>query len=80
MSEKRKLVIDTNILISGIFWGGKPFKLLELWMSRKVEVYITPEILEEYLEVILRVSGDQKLANKWEAAIVKNSKITSNLK
>ena len=52
------VVIDTNILISGIFWKGKPYKILELWMKNEFDLIITQEILTEYIEVIYERRGN----------------------
>lgn len=43
-----KIVIDTNIIASAIFFGGKPGELVRLLMQDKLEVYVSPEIIEEY--------------------------------
>ena len=51
-----RIVLDTNILISGIFWTGAPKKILALWDSEFFDVYTSPEILEEYKEIIQRKS------------------------
>ena len=32
-----KIVIDTNVLVSGIFFGGKPGKLLQMVAGRELE-------------------------------------------
>jgi predicted nucleic acid-binding protein len=50
-----KAVVDTNILISGIFWGGKPGILLGHWRSGNLTMLATVDILEEYLRVIAKV-------------------------
>ena len=58
-----RIVIDTNILISGVFFRGKERDLLELWFSGKFNVICTEEIFEEYLEVLTRFtvkSGENK--------------------
>lgn len=50
-----KVVIDTNVLISGLLSSaGSPAYIIDLWVSNKFTVFITSEILEEYLSVILR--------------------------
>jgi putative PIN family toxin of toxin-antitoxin system len=46
-----KVVIDTNVLISGVFFGGMPSRVLETWRDRKIELVVSPEILEEYRRV-----------------------------
>ena len=46
-----KIVIDTNVLISGIFWSGPPSKILHAWQQEKFELALTPQIFEEYQRV-----------------------------
>ena len=31
-----KIVLDTNVLVSGIFWGGPPSKILEAWHDQGI--------------------------------------------
>ena len=45
-----KLVVDTNVFISGIFFTGPPHEILNAWRRGKVELVASPEILEEYRE------------------------------
>ena len=47
-----RIVLDTNVLISGIFFGGIPGHLVDAWLDQRFIVYMTPLIYEEYLEVI----------------------------
>ena len=49
-----KIVCDTNILISGILFGGKPREILRLCSSGTVVNFISPDILKEVEEVLLR--------------------------
>jgi putative PIN family toxin of toxin-antitoxin system len=49
-----KVVLDTNVLISGILFGGNPRKILELAIQRKIDAYISPPIFTEFKEVLLR--------------------------
>ena len=46
-----KIVIDTNIVISGIFFGGLPRKILEAAADGKIQAIASNEILEEYEKV-----------------------------
>jgi predicted nucleic acid-binding protein len=32
-----KIVIDTNVILSGIFWKGPPEKILRLWDKMKTD-------------------------------------------
>ncbi len=43
----RKVLLDTNIYISAILFGGKPRKILEDLISEKMIGYVSDSILEE---------------------------------
>jgi len=45
-----KVVIDTNIYISAIFWGGKPRKVIELGRSGHIWIFTSVEIEKEIEE------------------------------
>jgi len=47
-----KVVLDTNVLISGIFFAGPPGRILDAWSDNRVQVAASPEILEEYCRVV----------------------------
>ena len=47
-----RIVVDTNVVASGIFFGGKPKQLLELVVSKELEAFTTSEIVTEYQETI----------------------------
>lgn len=47
-----KVVLDTNILISSLFWKGPPRSTVDLAIAGKVLSITSPEILEE-LESVL---------------------------
>ena len=51
---KTKVVLDTNVLISGILFGGKPRQILELVIQGRINAYISPAILTEFREVLIR--------------------------
>ena len=42
-----KVVLDTNVFVSGLAFSGKPREILELAWKGEIEVYISPFILEE---------------------------------
>lgn len=46
-----RVVLDTNVLISGIFFSGPPTQILHAWRTRKVELALSTEILAEYQRV-----------------------------
>ena len=46
-------IVDTNVLISGIFFGsGPPDKIIKALINNKFNLVISPEILTEYIETI----------------------------
>ena len=51
------VVLDTNVLISGIFFSGPPALILEAWFEGRFEVYATPKIIEEYVRVLEEMSA-----------------------
>jgi len=62
------VVLDTNVLVSGIFWGGVPYSVLELWMQDRIQVIATEGILEEYCRVLKEIGRKKErfqLANSW---------------
>ena len=46
-----RVVVDTNVLVSGVFFGGVPSRVLEAWRDGLIELVVSPEILEEYRRV-----------------------------
>lgn len=46
-----KVVLDTNVFVSGVFFGGIPGRVLEAWRDGRAEVVLSPEIVEEYVRV-----------------------------
>jgi len=76
-----KIVLDTNVLVSGIFWGGVPEKILELAMSGEVEIYATEEILNEYFRIIERIGKkDKDLCSQWKMLLIQIVKIVEPVK
>ncbi len=47
-----KIVIDTNVLISGVFFGGFPRKIISSIVGRKLNACATVEIINEYEETV----------------------------
>ena len=43
-----KIVVDTNVIVSGVFFGGSPGAVLEAWRDGSVELVVSPQILEEF--------------------------------
>ena len=52
-----RVVIDTNVLMSGIFFGGVPGRVIDAWAQGLVELVLSPEILDEYRRVGSDLAG-----------------------
>jgi putative PIN family toxin of toxin-antitoxin system len=46
-----KVVLDTNVFISGVFFSGPPYQILSAWRDGKIQLIISQEILSEYRRV-----------------------------
>ena len=46
-----RVVIDTNVFVSGVFWKGPPAEILRAWREGRIEIVLSPEILDEYRRV-----------------------------
>ncbi|MDA0578307.1 MAG: putative toxin-antitoxin system toxin component, PIN family [Verrucomicrobia bacterium] len=51
-----KVVIDTNVFISGIFFGGTPYAVLDAWRHGRVELVLSPVIMAEYQNTAAELS------------------------
>lgn len=52
-----RAVVDTSILLPGVFFGGPPRDVLAAWHAGQFEVVVSPEILREYVRVGERLSA-----------------------
>lgn len=46
-----KVVVDTNVLVSGLVFGGVPGQILTAWTSGAFVLVVSPSILSEYRRV-----------------------------
>ncbi len=46
-----KVVLDTNVLISGIFFSGPPSEILRAWQKGIIRIITSEQILSEYQRV-----------------------------
>jgi putative PIN family toxin of toxin-antitoxin system len=50
-----RIVLDTNVLISAIFFSGPPSRILSAWIEDRFELAVSAEILSEYGETATRI-------------------------
>lgn len=46
-----KIVLDTNVFVSGVFFSGPPYQILRAWKNQEIQIVISLEILDEYSRV-----------------------------
>jgi putative PIN family toxin of toxin-antitoxin system len=46
-----RVILDTNVFVSGVFFSGPPHQILKAWRDGKLQMVISVEILEEYRRV-----------------------------
>ena len=77
-----RVVLDTNVIISALFFGGSPRKLIERFFNGDFTVFVSPPIVQEYVETyadIHRKYSDrgnplllQKVIEKSQVVLPKN--------
>ena len=48
----KRVVIDTNVVVSALLFGGAPGNLIPLWKGRRIRPLCSKGIIEEYLRVL----------------------------
>lgn len=49
-----KIILDSNIIISALFFGGKPHQILDLILNKEIVGIISPYIIFEIKDVLRR--------------------------
>lgn len=49
-----RVVLDTNVIVSGLLWGGPPRRLLDLARRNTIILYTSAVLLDELAEVLAR--------------------------
>ncbi len=52
-----KIVLDTNVFVSGVFFSGPPYRILKAWRDGQLQLAVSREILEEYQRVGQELAG-----------------------
>jgi len=48
----KKVVIDTNVIVSALLFGGTPGELISLWENNRIVPVVCREIIDEYIRVL----------------------------
>src|SRR5687768_16046703 len=59
---KLRDVVDTNIVISGIFWKGPPHQVLKSWVAGDFQPLLSLDVLEEYQRTIHELATTKSLS------------------
>ena len=60
-------VLDTNVVVSALIWGGMPFKLFEMATEGHLMLYTSPALLAELRDVLTRDHLARRLAKQQTA-------------
>ena len=59
-----KLVLDTNVVVSALIWGGVPYKFIEAAAAGNVELVTSPALLTELSDVLGREHLSSRIAQQ----------------
>jgi putative PIN family toxin of toxin-antitoxin system len=63
-----RLVLDTNVVVSAVIWGGMPYRLLQAAADGDIELYTSPALLAELRSVLAREHLASRLARQQSSA------------
>lgn len=52
-----KVVLDTNVFVSGVFFSGPPYRILSAWRDGALQLIVSPAVMEEYRRVGERLAA-----------------------
>lgn len=59
-----RLVLDTNVVVSALVWGGVPYKLIEAAAAGDIDLVTSPALLAELCDVLGREHLASRLAKQ----------------
>ena len=71
-----RLILDTNVFVSGIFWEGNfCSQLIDKWKNKEIELLSSLEIVEELVKTLrnFKISIPQSMIEEWKNLILNNS-------
>ena len=70
-----RVVLDTNVFISGIHWTGASEKILRAWMNKDFQLISSLQIIEELVRILMgfKVPLDPDDISWWENLVLENS-------
>ena len=71
-----RVIIDTNVFISGIFWKGNfCSQIIDKWKTKKFELISSKDILDEFVRTLrgFKIQMPDGMIEEWRNLIIKNS-------
>jgi len=70
-----RVVLDTNVFVSGIHWSGSSEKVLRVWMNNDFELVSSLPIIEELIRILMnfKVPLEPDDISWWESLILEKS-------
>ncbi len=56
-----RIVLDTNVFVSGLFWSGPPRQILDAWEEKSLCLVFSLEIMEEYKRIAHALAHKREL-------------------
>ena len=53
-----RVVLDTNVVLSGIFFSGPPYEILDAWRHGRLDLVISLEVLSEYTRAAFELQAE----------------------
>lgn len=63
-----RLVLDTNVVVSALIWGGTPLELIRAATAGEIEIYTSPVLLAELRAVLAREHLSSRLEKQRSSA------------
>lgn len=75
-----RVILDTNVVLSGILWHGPAKDIVNLWLEGKLTLLVSLPILEEYRDVLGRfIRPEMELFSKWDHLLANTSELVEPL-
>jgi len=54
MGNPIRVVLDTNVIVSALVYGGKPREITDLILDKKLQGFISPTLVAELIDVVTK--------------------------
>ncbi len=71
-----RIVLDTNVFISGIFWEGNfCSQIIDKWRKGIFQLVSSPRLVEELVETLrsFKISMPEEMIQEWKNLIIETS-------